>query len=109
MIGPVQLVVLGFSKPDFRGEIVAELERLRESETRYALAVSGANDGLWDWDLARDTIYFSPRWKEMIGFADAEIEASPRAWLERIHEEAEAILRDEGRAFAELIEHLDRG
>lgn len=33
MIGPVQLVVLGFSKPDFRGEILAELERLRESDT----------------------------------------------------------------------------
>ena len=60
-------------------------DALRDSEERYALAVRGANDGLWDWDLDADVVFFSPRWKSMLGFAGADVGDSPREWLDRIH------------------------
>lgn len=60
---------------------------LRESETRYALAARGANDGLWDWDLQTDCVYYSPRWKTLIGYGEDEIGASIEEWLGRVHPE----------------------
>jgi len=73
-----------------------EAERaLRESEERYALAAAGANDGLWDWNLLRGRIYFSPRWKAMLGLSDAEIGDSPQDWLSRIHEDDVATFRQQ--------------
>ncbi|HKI05447.1 MAG TPA: EAL domain-containing protein [Thermoanaerobaculia bacterium] len=60
---------------------------LRDSQESYALAVNGAKDGLWDWDLKRQRIYFSPRWKSMLGFEDGEIGDLPSEWLDRVHPE----------------------
>jgi diguanylate cyclase (GGDEF)-like protein/PAS domain S-box-containing protein len=61
-------------------------EALRESEERYALAARGANDGLWDWNLLTGAVYFSPRWKAMLGFGENEIEDRLEEWLGRIHD-----------------------
>ena len=58
---------------------------LRESEERYALAVGGANDGLWDWKLETNVIYLSPRWKFLLGYGENEIGNSPEEWFNRIH------------------------
>lgn len=58
---------------------------LRESEERYALAAQGANDGIWDWELRANQIYYSPRWKGMLGFLEEEIQNLPQEWLSRIH------------------------
>ncbi|HTX41330.1 MAG TPA: EAL domain-containing protein [Acidobacteriaceae bacterium] len=59
---------------------------LRRSEERYALAARGANDGLWDWNLETGEIYFSPRWREMLGLADGEIPGDRPGWIALIHE-----------------------
>jgi len=58
---------------------------LRESEERYARTARGANDGLWDWDLEKGEIYYSPRWKEMLGYRDGDIGSRPDEWLCRVH------------------------
>jgi diguanylate cyclase (GGDEF)-like protein/PAS domain S-box-containing protein len=81
--------------------IRAQLERkhaedaLRESEERYALAARGANDGLWDWDLETQRVYFSTRWKAMLGYEESEIGDSPDEWLSRVHHEDRAPLHAE--------------
>jgi diguanylate cyclase (GGDEF)-like protein/PAS domain S-box-containing protein len=69
------------------GELNRTMERLRESEERYALSVSGANDGIWDWDVRHDRIYLSSRWKRMLGYEDDEIGEAPSEWFDRIHPE----------------------
>jgi len=58
---------------------------LRESEQRYALAVEGARDGLWEWHLPSGRVYYSPRWKEMLGLAGHALPEDLGSWLDRIH------------------------
>ena len=63
------------------------VEDLRVSEERYALAARGANDGLWDWNLSTDEVYWSPRWKAMLGYEESDIGASANEWFDRVHPE----------------------
>ena len=62
-------------------------EALRESEERYILAVRGANDGLWDWNLKTNEVHYSTRWKSMLGYEEGEIGKDPEEWFKRIHPE----------------------
>ncbi|MBT8224403.1 MAG: EAL domain-containing protein [Dactylosporangium sp.] len=65
----------------------ALLEEIRLSEERYALAAEAANDGLWDWNLTSGEVYYSSRWKSLLGHADDEIAATADEWLDRVHPE----------------------
>lgn len=75
---------------------------LRESEERYALAVAGANDGLWDWDLKSNKIYLSPRWKAMVGEQLDTVGNDPQEWFGRVHPD------DLERLKSDLDDHLNQ-
>jgi len=73
---------------------------LHESEERYALAVRGADDGMWEWNLRTDSVYYSPRWKSMLGYADHELGDRMDEWRTRVHPQ------DFDRVVGELDAHL---
>ncbi len=56
-------------------------ERLKVSEERYALALEGAHDGIWDWDLNADTLFVSGRWREMLAFGPHDEFVRPEDWF----------------------------
>ncbi len=76
-------------------------EALRESEERYALAVAGSNNGVWDWDIRTNRVFYSKRWKSLLGYLDNEISDSPAEWLDRVHPEDGELVREK------LNAHLD--
>jgi len=96
--GPLLVRAIRYARERGRFE-----EALRESEERYAVAARGANDGIWDWDLRRDRVHYSPRWLEMVGSDATATEATIDTWLSRVHEDDLESLR------AALERHLVHG
>jgi len=60
-------------------------QALKLSEERFAVAVRGANDGLWERDLDKDRLVLSPRWKGMLGYTDEEFPDRLEAWRDHVH------------------------
>jgi PAS domain S-box-containing protein len=58
---------------------------LRESEQRFQLAVSGTRDGIWDWDLRTNRVYYSPVWMEILGYREGELPQEFSTWADRAH------------------------
>jgi diguanylate cyclase (GGDEF)-like protein/PAS domain S-box-containing protein len=80
---------------------LSQAERaLRESQERYALVAQSTHDGFWDWNLKTNQVYFSPRWKSMLGYSEHEIGNSLADWFNRVHPE------DIERFKAEISAHL---
>ncbi|MEM7062319.1 MAG: PAS domain S-box protein [Cyanobacteria bacterium P01_B01_bin.77] len=84
------------------GDRIAEQEKLRQSEERWQLALQGNNDGIWDWNIAADQIFYSVRWKNMLGYDDSEIKHHKSEWESRLHPE------DRDRVLQATQAHLDQ-
>ncbi len=58
---------------------------LQKNEERWQFAIEGSNDGIWDWNIITDDVFFSNRWKEMIGYGPDELEGKLSEWQTRVH------------------------
>lgn len=76
-------------------------QELRERERRYDLAVSGTNDGIWDWDLRDDTVYYSPVWMKILGYENKPLPNVLATWLDHLHPD------DLDRAIQDVQNHLN--
>ncbi len=102
----------GFQPPDpeglciFAGVTGSAIRRwraeraLRESEQRWQFALEGAGDGIWDWNVQTDMVFFSRQWKAMLGYAEHEITNSLGEWSKRVHPE------DQAACYAALDRHF---
>jgi PAS domain S-box-containing protein len=77
-----------------------ELLQRREERLQYALL--GASDGIWDWDIARNEYYLSPRFKELLGYLDDELPNDRSSFLEALHPE------DRPRVEEDVRRHFER-
>jgi diguanylate cyclase (GGDEF)-like protein/PAS domain S-box-containing protein len=68
-------------------EIRSLQDEIREEYQRFLIATGGLGDGIWDLDLSTESVHFSRRWKEMLGYGPDEIEDSLESWLSRVHPE----------------------
>jgi len=75
-------------------------QALRDSEQRWQFALEGARDGVWDWNLVTNEVFFSRQWKQMLGYAEHEIAGSLEEWDKRVHPE------DKARTYADIDKHL---
>jgi diguanylate cyclase (GGDEF)-like protein/PAS domain S-box-containing protein len=80
--------------------MIEAVRRLRHTEQRFSLLLTGSNEGLWDWDLRTQKVYYSPFWKRLLGLQEHEVGDSPSEWMDRIHPE------DRERVEEELRQHL---
>jgi diguanylate cyclase (GGDEF)-like protein/PAS domain S-box-containing protein len=76
-------------------------QALRESEFRWKFAVEGTGDGLWDWNVPKSQVFYSSRWKEMLGFSEDEVGTSLDEWSKRVHPD------DLQRVMVDVQAHLD--
>lgn len=76
-------------------------KKLEESEGRWKYAIEGNEDGLWDWNLITNKVFFSSQWKKMLGYSENEISNDLSEWDKRVHPD------DKEQAYADIQKHLD--
>ena len=76
-------------------------ESLRQSEKRFELAVRGANDGIWDYNLKTHEVYYSPRWKQILGYHEDELGSQLEEMTHRLHREDRDVVLDKLHTYLE--------
>jgi PAS domain S-box-containing protein len=81
-------------------------EELRQEEERWQLALKGNKDGIWDWKIKTNEVFFSARWKSMLGYEEHEISNHLDEWSKRVHpDDLEAALQAVQDHFAQKTEY----
>jgi len=82
--------------------ITQQENELYENQERFSLAMRGANDGLWDWNILTNEVYYSPRWKEMLGYSSNELSNDFSTWEQITHKDDLELLHA---AISDYVEH----
>ncbi|MFP4344434.1 MAG: GAF domain-containing protein [Anaerolineales bacterium] len=85
VVGVVDVTLDATDRVQTHEALEESITTLREREERLALVMRGTNDGIWDWNIQTDHIYFSPRWKTMLGYSEDEISSDFEAWRRLVH------------------------
>ncbi|MCX6129768.1 MAG: PAS domain-containing protein, partial [Proteobacteria bacterium] len=80
-------------------EQTVKLDSLLETEELQRFALEGAGDGVWNWHIPSGLVFYSKRWKEMLGFTEQEIDGNLVEWVKRIHPD------DVARVLADVASH----
>jgi diguanylate cyclase (GGDEF)-like protein/PAS domain S-box-containing protein len=85
--GNDEVAEVGRAFDQMTAKIQEHITTIQDSNTRFALAVAGSNDGIWDWNIVKDEVYFSPRWTEMLDVTNDKHEFGHKIseWQNRIH------------------------
>lgn len=91
------IAVLMLRQATFQMGLAEARDRLAEAEERWRLALEAVGDGAWDWQAPEDKIYFSPRWRDMMGMPNDKIAGDADDWRNRVHpdDRAEALAESE--------------
>ncbi|WP_304543487.1 sensor domain-containing diguanylate cyclase [Sulfurimonas microaerophilic] len=84
-----------------REELQTNYELLQTEKDRFQLTIKATNDGIWDWNLKTDEVFFSKRWKSMLGYSEDEITNDVNEWEKRVHPD------DLEKALSDLDAHLN--
>lgn len=86
MNGLIRLISISSHEVEQKTESIKEKNKLNQiHKERMELALLGTNEGIWDWNILDNTVYFSPRWKEMLGYADDELANEMATWEDNVH------------------------
>ncbi|MGC9357244.1 MAG: GAF domain-containing protein [Anaerolineae bacterium] len=85
VVGVVDVTIDATERVRAHQELERTIVTLEEREERLALVMEGTNEGIWDWDIETDEVYFSSRWKSMLGYAEDEVPADFSAWRRLVH------------------------
>lgn len=112
MLGLISIAIGSVTAAVVIRHISQSEEALFEANERFDLAMRGANDGLWDWNLENNTVYYSPRWKSMLGYDEDEIKAELQSWENLLHpddkEASENDINTHLRGDSPLYENIQR-
>ena len=81
--GEIALLQRAFTS--FITETSNNINQLAANEQRWLYAINGSRDGVWDWDVKNAQVYYSKRWKEMLGYQEPQIKNDILEWESRIH------------------------